>query len=201
VILEVPFYKQTTDLNCGPTALKMVFSYFGENYDIGLIEEKVGIKEGKVVSTIQLAIAVARLGFKTKFFSKQLFFDESYKDMDFYKKYSMMDLELSKKLVEQAKTVGVDVHEKSISLDELISFVSQDSVPIVLLDWSMITKSGKGYSGHFVPIVGFEDDDIYVHNQGFSNPIAFLKIRKDIFENARKSEGTDEDTVIVYRKR
>lgn len=198
--LEVPFYKQTKDFNCGPTALKMVLSFFGENHDMNLIEEKVGIKDRKVVSTIQLAIASARLGFKTDFYSKHLLFDEEHKKMDFYKKYSEMNLEFSKKLVEEAKKSSVNVQERSLPLEGLIPLTSVNSIPIVLLDWNIIVGNRKGYLGHFVPVVGYDEKNIWVHNQGFKDPTAFLMIGKKIFDKARKAEGTDEDIVIVHRK-
>ena len=73
--LNVPFYKQTTKLNCGPAALKMALSYLGKDYDMPTLEEKVGIMEGRAVSTIRLATASQDLGYKTEFYSKSLLFD------------------------------------------------------------------------------------------------------------------------------
>ena len=60
--LNVPFYKQTTKLNCGPAALRMVLAYFDKDYSLKFLEEKSQIKEGKGVFKIQIAIAAARLG-------------------------------------------------------------------------------------------------------------------------------------------
>lgn len=202
--LEVPFYKQTSKLGCGPTALKMVFSFFGEDLDIGVIEEKAEVSKVNIVLTVQLAIASAKLGFKTKFYSTSLLFNEEYNKLDFYKKYNIADSEfseLSKRLIEEAKGLGVDVQERSIPFGELISFVSKDSIPIVILDWNVIKDKRGRYLGHFVPVVGYDEKNIYVHNQGFENPTAFLPIEKSVFEEARKAKGTDEDIVIVYRKR
>ncbi|MFH1332026.1 MAG: peptidase C39 family protein [archaeon] len=200
--LNVPFYKQTTDLNCGPTALKMALSYLGQDFDINVIEEKTDIKEVKFVSTIQIAIASAELGFKTEFFSENVLFDERHKELDFYRKYSNMDLASSKKLLEKAKKLGINVDERVLSCEELISFISEDSIPIVLLDWNVVTgNKDKGYLGHFVPVVGCDDKNFYVHNQGFNNPSPFYPIEKRVFDEARKARGTDEDIVIVYRKK
>lgn len=85
--LEVPFHKQTTRLNCGPTVLRMVLNYLEKDYDIETIEEAAETKEGKGVSTIKLAIGAIKLGFKTKFLSKTLTLDVSNLDADFYKNY------------------------------------------------------------------------------------------------------------------
>jgi len=92
----------------------------------------------------------------------------------------------------------VDVEERTLSLDEILSYIKQDSAIIILLDWNIIT-GGEGYQGHFVPVVGFDSKYIYVHNHGFLNPTPFLPISRELFEKARKSRGTDEDIVIIFK--
>ncbi len=198
--LRVPFYKQTTDLNCGPSALKMVFSYFGKNFDIKTLEEKSGIKEGKGISTIQIATASALLGFKTELYSKYLSFNPENLKLDFYKKYSDSEMQQSEKLIKEAKYAGVKLYEKTLSLEKILKFVTKDSIPIILLDWNIVKDKGdKSYQGHFVPIVGYDENNIYVHNHGLDNPRKFLIINKRIFDKARKAKGTDEDLLVIYK--
>jgi uncharacterized protein YvpB len=199
--LEVPFYKQTTPLNCGPVALRMVLLYFGKAIDIKLLEEKTGIKKGKGISTIQIATAAAALGYKTNFYSKSILFNEEYLKLDFYKKYSDMNLDLSKRLVEKAKKAGVNIQERTLSLEKILKFVSKNSIPIVLLDWNIVKgKKEKGYHGHFVPVVGYNNQNVYVHNHGLNNPQEFMPISRKVFNEARKAKGTDEDIIIIHRK-
>lgn len=198
--LEVPFYKQTTSLNCGPTALKMVFSYFGKNSDIEEIERAVGIKEGKAISTIHLAIASASFGFKNKFFSKSLDIGPKTLELEFVKNsapdnYVANHINLKKKAVE----MGVDMQEKKLSVSEVLSYVTEKSVPIVLLDWNVIVPKFGTYHGHFVPVVGYEEENIYIHSQGLVDSQEFMPIRKEIFDKARKAKGTDEDILVISR--
>ena len=196
--LNVPFFKQTTPLNCGPTTLKMVLAYLDRDYNIKVLEEKTGINEGKGISTIQIAIAAASLNYKTEFYSKHILLNEKNLELDFYKNYSDVDLERSKKLVEKAKSGGVKIQEKELSLKEILSFIKKDSIPIILVDWNIIkNKKEKGYHGHFVPIVGYDNDSIYVHNSGLNEGEAFVKIPKVIFDEARKAQGTDEDIAVI----
>ena len=198
--LKVPFYNQTTPLNCGPTALRMVLSYFGDKTNIEELEKRTGIKQGKALSSIQIAIAAASLKYRTDFFSKHILFNEENLKLDYYKKYSDIDLEYSKELIKEAEKQGVKITEKTLSLEELLSCVTKNSVPIILLDWNIITgKNEKGYQGHFVPLVGYSKENIYVHNHGFNNPQEFLPINKEIFDKARKADGTDEDIIIIHR--
>ncbi len=199
--LKVPFFKQTNSLNCGPTALKMVLAYFGKDYGIKNLEKKTGIKKGKGISTIQIATASASLGYKTNFYSKHISFNEENLKMDFYKKYSDMDLEQSKKWIEDAKKAGVKIKERRLSLEKVLKFVTKDSIPIILLDWNIVKgNKEKGYQGHFVPIVGYDKKNVYVHDHGINFPEEFRKIDKNLFDKARKAKGTDEDIVVIYKK-
>ena len=198
--LPIPFFPQTTPLNCGPAALKMVLTYFDANPEIEIIEEKTGIKEGKGVSTIQIGTATALLGFKAAFYSKHVYFNKENLKLEFYQKY--LDIAAhAEKLVSDAKKAGVIVEEKTISQKELLDFVTEKSIPIILLDWNIIKGvPEKGYQGHFVPIVGYDEENVFVHNHGLNQPKEFMPISRDVFEKARKAQGTDEDVVIIYRK-
>ncbi|MFH0797885.1 MAG: peptidase C39 family protein [Candidatus Woesearchaeota archaeon] len=199
--LDVPFFKQTSSQNCGPTALRMVLAYLGKDEGIDVLEARTGIKEGKGISTIQIAIAAASSGYRANFYSRHVLFNEDNLKHEYYQQFSDMDLEQSKKLVEDAKAVGVNIHEKPLSLEDILGFVSNDSVPIILLDWNIVkSRIENGYQGHFVPIVGFDKKNVYVHNQGRQEHKKFMPIPRNLFDEARKAEGTDEDIVIVHRK-
>lgn len=197
--LPVPFYKQTTNLNCGPMALKMILAYLGKDEKIEFLEEKTGIKVGYGITTIQLAIASASLEYKTEFYSKHILFNEENLKEEFYKKYNPIDLKESKELVEKAKKLGVKIEEKTFPLEKILKFVTEKSVPIILLDWNIIL-SKKGYQGHFVPIVGYDDKNVYIHNHGFGDPKEFMEIPRELFDKARTANGTDEDILVVYKK-
>jgi len=198
--LKVPFYKQTTSLNCGPTVLKIALAFLDKEYSIKQLEKQVGIKDKKGVSTIKLATAAASLGYKVDFFSKHILFDEKNLDLNFYKNHGDLDLEESRKQVKIAEKAGVNIREKTLNLEELLSNLTKTSIPIVLIDWNIIIKKQESYQGHFVPIVGYDDKYIYIHNSGLRNPQKFMQIKKDIFEKSRKAKGTDEDILIIYKK-
>jgi len=198
--LEIPFFKQTSQLNCGPTALRMVLAYFGKDEGVKILETRTGIKKGKGISTIQIATAAASSGYRVDFFSKHILFNEENLKLDFYKRYNDMDLEQSRKWVEDAKVAGVNIQERILSLEEILGLVTKDSVPIILLDWNIVkARKEKGYQGHFVPIVGFDEQNVYIHNHGLNDTQEFMPVPKTTFDEARKAEGTDEDVMIVYR--
>jgi len=198
--LKVPFYKQTSPLNCGPTTLRMVLGYFGNDEGVEVLEARTGIKEGEGISTIQIATAAASSGYRTDFYSKHILFNEENLKHEFYQKYSDMDLEQSKKWLEDAKVAGVNIQERTLSLEELLGFVTKDSVPIILLDWNIVkARKDKGYQGHFVPVVGYNEQNVYIHNHGLNDTQEFMSVPKTTFDEARKAEGTDEDIVVLHR--
>lgn len=200
--LRVPFYKQTNPFNCGQFALKMVSAYFGNNVDLKVLDEKMDAKEGKGISTIKIALAATSLGYKTELYSKYIEFNPENLKLDFYKKYGGKEVQQqSEALVKKAKLAGVKMYQKELSIKEVLKFVKNNSVPIILVDWNIIiNKPEKGYQGHFVPIVGYDEKYVYVHNQGFGTSKKFLRIDKNTFDKARKVKGTDEDILVIYNQ-
>jgi len=199
---KVPFYKQEGKNDCGPTALQMVLEYLGEKHSREELMNSVDSDKSGVTWTLGIAKAAAELGFKVEFYSAHVGFNPENFELEFLKKYAD-DPQSSKQKIErlqkQAYELGVKIQEKSISLKELLSNVSKNCIPIILLDWSKI-KGTSDFIGHYVPIVGYDDENVYVHNQGFHNTKAFLPIARELFDEARKSKGTDEDIAYIYRK-
>ena len=198
--LRFPFHRQTTELNCGPAALQMALEFLGKTCSIEELEELLEIKQGKGISTIKLAIAARKLGFRAEFFSNVLGFNPGNLELDFYKKHG--DLTQSsdaEKLLAEAISLGVELHEASLPLAAILDNVREDRVLLILLDWGVIRGLSE-YRGHFVPVVGYDADNIYVHNQGFHNTQPYFPISRELFEKARKSAGTDEDIVVIQKK-
>ena len=198
--LQVPFYRQTNSQNCGPIVLKMVLAYFDNDQGLEILEKKTGMKKGKGLSTIQLAIATARLGYKTDFYSTRLEFNEENLELDYYQNHPDGELiSQSKELVEEAGRLRVNLREESLSLGEILRKVTKDSIPIVLVDWGIFLGKDN-YQGHFVPVVGYDKENVYIHNSGLESLEGFTKIRKEIFDKMRMARGTDEDIMVVHRK-
>lgn len=196
--INVPFIPQTANMNCGPAALRMVFSFFDKDYAMPELENACGLENGKACGTIQMAIAAAKLGFKAELYSTSLEFNKDNLEEEFYKEYGGEDLmEQSLQFFEDARELGVVFKEISITLDELFMLVSPESVPIVLVDWNVISGKGGIYQGHFLSVVGYDEKYVYVHNSGPQDAREFLPIEKEIFDKARKAKGTDEDILVI----
>ncbi|PIN93685.1 hypothetical protein COU54_02260 [Candidatus Pacearchaeota archaeon CG10_big_fil_rev_8_21_14_0_10_31_24] len=80
--------------------------------------------------------------------------------MEFYKKYADVQADVDE-LIKMAKSLGDKISEKELDLKEILSYLDDELVPIVILDWKVIkgTKE-KVYLGHFVPLVGYDDENV-----------------------------------------
>ncbi len=108
-MLEVPYFKQTTSLNCGAVALQMVLSFFGDNRDLDFLEELTGTKREKAIATLEIGTAAAKCGYEVSFYSTCLRFNPQNIEMEFYQR----DTAMNQSYVE---TIGTDYISKDPEL-------------------------------------------------------------------------------------
>ena len=196
----IPYFKQTTKTNCGPTALRMALSYFKEDPGIKILEEKTELKKGKGLLTIKMAMTAKLYGYKVEFDTLHLTLNPENLKLDFYKNFLDNDSETSKNNLEKARSMGIILNEKSLTLKEILDKINQNCLAIILLDWTIILDRQDGqFRGHFVPISGYDDEFIYVHSPDIEKENKFLPIKIKTFEKARKSQGTDEDILFIEK--
>lgn len=186
IIKNIDFIKQQKVNDCWPTALKTILWYFWKNININSLYMLTSYKWNNI-ATINIAIASAILWHETIFYTKNL------------------SVNWTKEKVEEAKNIWVEIGEKSLELDEIIDYINKDYIPVVLVDWNIITWDPNNTTRwHFVPVVWYSDKNIYIHSHWISNPDklirAYMPVKKDIFEKARKAEWTDEDILLVHKK-
>lgn len=104
-----------------------------------------------------------------------------------------------KEICKEIKNLDVKIQKRNIFLKELLNYVSQDSIPIVLVNWYLI-RGKKGFSGHFIAITGYDKENIYSHNSSIADAMPYFPIKRKTFLKAGESKGTDKDTVVIYRK-
>ncbi|MGV8142230.1 MAG: peptidase C39 family protein [Candidatus Pacearchaeota archaeon] len=210
--LPVPFYKQQIPTDCGATVLRMVLDYLGnKNYNYNEIVRLTEPDKKGITLTLGLAKAAAQLGFKTEFYSLVQGINPELWESDFAKTYSD-GFEVAKKkfelLSEKAKGYGAIIGEKSFTLDEILGKLAKETIPICILDWSKIDTTIKTSHFHFVPIVGYDKDHVFVHTEytiqrqpeRIVENRPFFAIPRTQFETARKAFGTDEDIVFISNK-
>ncbi len=201
--LNVPFYaQQDKTKDCGPVSLQMALEYLGEKHKLEKLKQLIDREKTGVSWTIGLAKASAQLGFKVNFYTKTLGVNPENFELDFYKKETSGLNEAKKKLEKlRAECIkyGAKLEEKTLSLNEILSVLNENCIAIVLLNWYVIVKKAR-YQGHLVPIVGYDDKMVYIHQPGPADAMKNFPIDKNLFDKARKSAGTDEDILFIYRK-
>lgn len=196
--IKVPFYASKKDTDCGPMVLKMALAYLGEEHSFEELSKlELQIDTGLVWS-LGIARAAKMLGFPTKIISKTNFSHDE--DIEFYKKFKGdKGMLILNKLKKEIKKLKIIVEEKDLSLNDLLSFVSKDSIPIVLVSWNVL-KNKEGFQGHYLILTGYNKKNIYVHNPGIEKAAAYMPIEKELFKKMWEHKGTDKDTIIIYKK-
>ncbi|MFP4645638.1 MAG: peptidase C39 family protein [Candidatus Woesearchaeota archaeon] len=197
--LDVPYHASKKDTDCGPLALKMVLEFFGEQHEFAELSHLERQLDTGLVWSAGIARAAIKLGFTSTFITKTV--QESIPDNEYYDTYALDDARaILQQLTFEIKKAGVEIRQLDLSLAELLGSVSEDSIPIVLVNWNVI-RGKKGFSGHFLPITGYDEQQVYVHNPGLDMAASHLPIDKVLFLKAWETKGTDKDVVIIYRKR
>lgn len=192
--LPVPFIENPAN-DCGPIALQIVLQYYGQDVSLERLKRLCRSQHDGVTMTLGIACAAQKLGYKTIFLSESLG-QNNFEDIEYYQIMGDEDLEALAQLIKkEAYDLGVDMQEKTITLLELLKYLDEGTVPIVLVDWGTI--AGKEFTGHIVPIVGYDKKNVYIHQPGPANPTPFLRVEKSLFDAARKKRGTDQDIVLI----
>lgn len=200
MFFNIPFYIQGVN-ECGPVTLQMVLEFLGEKHDKEEIKQLIDSFSTGATMTIGLANAAAKLGFKTEFFSACLGFNPDHIALEYYKQLTdgaKSEEEIVNLLREECAKNGVIMKEESLTLNEITEKISEKCAAFILLDWGKVRKT-ESYIGHFVPIVGFDENNVYIHQPG-SPATANQPLPRELFEIARKAKGTDEDIVFIHRK-
>ena len=199
--LSVPFYVQGIN-ECGPVNLQMILEYFGKKHDKEEIKKLVDSDNSGITWGLGLANTASHLGFSAEFYTTSVEVNASNYDLEYYQKQTdglNAAKEKIKMLLKKARKYGVKMEEKSLTLKEILSKINEDCLAIILVDWSKLNNTSK-FIGHFLTIVGYDDKNVYVHHPGPNNPKQCMPIEKELFDLARKSKGTDEDTVFIHGK-
>lgn len=203
--IEVPFLKQESNNSCGISAMRMILQYLGQNYTEEELYQECSPEKSGVIWTVDLARLGKKKGFETEFYTRSLHLNQRNQSLEFYQKLTAESTAAQRvdQIVSEAEKIGVKLFEQPLSLNDIKSKMEDGWLAVILLDWRVVSPKENqfDFQGHLVPIVGFNDDSFFVHNQGMSDPLPFYEIKKETFEKARKSKGTDEDIVFVKKKK
>lgn len=186
---RIPFMTQTSAMDCGPTALAMALGFYtqaeGQDEPLSSVMKQVSqtiygegtskngqdVRNNTAITSLRLALAAKKImsantsaSFSLKdvlFYSTSLTLDPSNMELPFYYNFAdIQTLDESNKLLEEAKSAGIILHERCISLSEILDFLRMQRVAIVLVDMNVIYsilegRPYQGFTGHFLVVSFF----------------------------------------------
>jgi len=209
MILSVPFYENKGDGNqCLQITMKSVLKYFlDKDFSLQELDEFTGRKNCLWTWTSQVVTVLHDLGLKVKYYSKSDL-EPFLQGEPFIRKHFGKDSEKILKFTDLPvvlesihKLLKYNIFEKrKLSFDEIESHIEKGHIPLMLIDHNKIVGKEGFYQGHSVVVTGFDDQNVFYHESGPTNPEANKKVLKSVFINAWNANGTDNDIIVVYGK-
>ncbi|XP_045465425.1 protein GUCD1 isoform X3 [Harmonia axyridis] len=213
--IDLKHHTQDFNWDCGLSCVLMVLSdenreYFLEN------REKICKEEGFNTSTwtIDLCYLLRRFGIRHIFHTITLGVHPAYERINFYNEIFTRDEERVNKRFDDAEKNGIVVKKGSISCRTILEHLATG--PVILLTNAKllgcdICKYNKiscemkkmfrwpvPYQGHYIVLCGYNMmiNNVFYRNPTLTNRICVMSIKT--LNEARKSYGTDQDTIFIY---
>lgn len=208
-VLGVPYYPQTLEFTCGPSALMMAMRYHGYPVPLERWLELALWREATTVFMLSghggcsahgLAVAALRRGFQTTVVTK----DASVPFLD-----SVRDPE-KKDVVRIAHTtferelrgLGGRVELRDFRDTDVVEALKRGAVPVVLVSGYRLYEERVP---HWVVITGFDDDHLYLHDPNVPEHAeradsVHLALRRDVFDAvSRYGRARHRSMVLIER--
>ncbi|KAI3371837.1 hypothetical protein L3Q82_006719 [Scortum barcoo] len=223
VLLNVPVIRQLYHWDCGLACSRMVLKYLHPVSDEEFQRACWDLKLTESVWTIDLAYLMCHLGIKHCFYTQTLGVDKGFRNQSFYKKHFDTEEDRVNELFLKADSKGVTVEKCSVTVQEIQSHLEQGHVAIVLVNAVVLTCElcsppvkyccflpvgqkcfcrKPEYQGHFVVVCGFNRTTgcVFYNNPAYSDLHGVCCTSISNFEEARRSYGTDEDILFVFKE-
>ncbi|XP_038074917.1 protein GUCD1-like isoform X2 [Patiria miniata] len=229
ICLKIQHIHQGEDWDCGLACAKMILRFLHPEFEDGPasfddICERLGF--GESIWTVDLAHLMVQYNVKHQLYTITLGVDPTYQEVAFYneaiKTEFTTEQERVNDLFASAASKGIQVEKRSVTNAEIVSHVSGHNPAIVLVDNTILqcerckpsqkhgegcadcfsfcdTGRGGGYVGHFIVLCGL---DLTKNHFLYRNPGILEELCCCSFTNldeARRSHGTDEDILFIYR--
>lgn len=220
VRLHVPLVQQMYHWDCGLACAKMVLQYLHpiSDEEFQTILWKLNLTES--VWTIDLAYLMHHIGIRHSLCTQTLGVDRGYRNQSFYRKHFDTEEHRVNQLFAKAETIGVMVEKRSVTVQEIQEHLARGHTAIVLVNavlllcdlcstpvkYCCFLPIGQkcfcrkpDYQGHFIVLCGYNKSlgSIFYNNPAYADRVCCTSIIN--FEEARKSYGTDEDILFVYK--
>ncbi|WAR03103.1 GUCD1-like protein [Mya arenaria] len=217
VVNKVPLYMQTYSWDCGLACASMVLQYLGKSSKKVYTSDLEELKCGESIWTIDLALLMKLHNIRHLLCTITFGVDQGYSKQAFYSNF-VTDEERVSNLFQNAESMGINVQKRSVHCDEIVSHLGDGNLAIILVDWAQLeclwcdkrhcksccfsclsSSCCRGYQGHFIVACGFDSKKkkIFYMNPSYDEEMCCCRMSQ--FDAARKSYGTDEDILFIYK--
>lgn len=211
-LVRVPYYKQTLDFTCGPSALMMAMKSLRPAVKL---TRKLELRLWRESTTIYmasghggcgpygLALAAYRMNFDVEIYvnGKSVMFVDSVRSEE---KKEVMRL-VQEDFIAELKKMPVKIHFGVLSVQAIQRKFEVGGIPIVLI--SSYPMYGEK-SPHWVVVTGFDEKYIYVHDPYVDHEAGKLSLdsinmpilKKDFERMARYGKAAQKAVLIISRR-
>ena len=195
-LMRVPRFSQSEFWDCGFACVSMLLPNHPST------SELLSRTKTKSVWTIDLAAICVKeeVMRNVTLYTTNAGVLDSYEEMGYYSAAFQQDKPRVEGLFRDAGDMGIEVNERSVTSAELANMLEEvDTFAIVLVDSSKLSRVNRGYQGHYILVLGFNPDvGSFVYYDPSPNQTKRPKVvKKELFDVARKADGTDEDILVL----
>jgi ribosomal-protein-alanine acetyltransferase len=208
---RVPYYEQTLEFTCGPSALMMAMHALNSDVPFSREQELRLWRESTTIFMTSghggcgpygLALAAYHRGFSIELYVSErgVMFIDSVRDPEKKEVMSLVQADFIRELIK----LPVAIHYNPLGVEELQAHFEQGAIPIVLISsYRMYNEKAP----HWVVVTGFDEKYIYVHDpyidkeagkstvDSMNMPIA----KKDFDRMARYGKAGQKAALIVKK--
>lgn len=208
-VLGVPYYPQTLEFTCGPSALMMAMRYHGYPVPLERWLELALWREATTVFMLSghggcsahgLAVAALRRGFQTTVVTKDagVPFLDSVRDPEKKDVVRIAHTTFEREL----RGLGGHVELRDFRDSDVVEALQRGAVPIVLVSGYRLYEERIP---HWVVFTGFDDDHLYLHDPNVPEHAeradsVHLPLRRDVFDAvSRYGRARHRSMVVIER--
>lgn len=166
--LPVPYYPQTTEFTCGPSALIMALSALDERQPLTTLEELKIWREATTIFMLAghggcgphgLALSAWNRGFEASAWISQegALFKDTVRNDD---KKRVLEL-VHEGFLHDIGQTGIQIHHDPLTLEAMESALHKGQIPVILISTWQLNRSRVP---HWVTVCAIDDDFVYLHD-------------------------------------
>ncbi|KAA8592928.1 hypothetical protein FQN60_018383 [Etheostoma spectabile] len=211
VLLNVPVIRQLFHWDCGLACSRMVLKYLHPVSDEEFQRACWELQLTESVWTIDLAYLMCHLGIKHCFLTQTLGVDKGFRNQSFYKKHFDTEEDRVNELFLKAESKVQEIqahlehgHVAIVLVNAVVLTCELCSSPVKYCCFLPVGQKcfcrKPEYQGHFVVLCGFNRTTgcVFYNNPAYSDRVCCTSVGN--FEEARRSYGTDEDILLVFKE-